>query len=272
LTTTVGQPIIYGEEKAKAMSAVPIPPFVPEVPEPSPAERKRALEGLLRARRLQHDAPLLRGEDRRLRPLATGLAEVDVLLEGGFPRGAVSEIHGPASSGRTGALLGLLAQATGHGALAALVDPLDRFDPSSAAAAGVELPRLLWLRGPRVAPEGSSLKTLADATAAVAALTSSGLFDVVALDLAGATRERRRLPSTTWLRLQRLVEDTTTALVLVAEEHVGCGPGGIALALEPVALRWSGPPGPARLLEALAARARAGRPGLRAADFALAAL
>ena len=38
------------------------------------------------------------------------------------------------------------------------------------------------------------------------------------------------------------------------------------------ALRWSGPPGPARLLEALAARARAGRHGLRTADLAFAAL
>jgi RecA/RadA recombinase len=249
------------------MSAVPLPEI-----DPSPAERKRALEHLLRERRLQHDAPPLRGEDRRLRPLATGIADLDALLDGGFPRGALSEIHGPGSSGRTGVVLGLLARATGGGGLAALVDPLDRFDPSSAAAAGTELPRLLWMRGPRVASEEPSAKALADATAAVATLASSGLFDVVALDLAGAARERRRLPSTTWLRLQRLVEDTTTALVLVAEEHVACAPGGVALALEPVALRWSGPPGPARLLEALAARARAGRLGRRSADFALAAL
>ncbi len=250
------------------MSAVPLPEFDPT----PPTERKRALEELLRERRLQHDAPPLRGEDRRLRPLATGVAELDALLEGGFPRGALSEIHGPASSGRTGALLGLLARTTSRGALAALVDPLDRFDPSSAAASGADLSRLLWLRGPRVASEEPSLEALADATAAVAALASSGLFDVVALDLAGAGRERRRRPYTTWLRLQRLVEDTTTALVLVAEEHVACGPGGATLALEPVAPRWSGPPGPARLLGALAARARAGRHGLRAVDFALAAL
>jgi RecA/RadA recombinase len=249
------------------MSAVPLPEL-----DPPPAERKRALERLLRERRLQHDAPPLRGEDRRLRPLATGIADLDALLDGGFPRGALSEIHGPGSSGRTGVVLGLLARATGGGGLAALVDPLDRFDPSSAAAAGAELPRLLWVRGPRVASEEPSAKALADATAAVATLASSGLFDVVALDLAGAARERRRLPSTTWLRLQRLVEGTTTALVLVAEEHVACAPGGVALALEPVALRWSGPPGPARLLGALAARARAGRLGRRAADFALAAL
>lgn len=251
------------------MSAVPLPDFSPA---PSPAERKRALEGLLRARRLHADAPPLRGEDRRLRPLATGIGEVDALLDGGFPRGALSEIHGPASSGRTGALLALLAQTTGRGALAALVDPLDRLDPSSAAAAGADLARLLWLRGPRIAAEEASSKALASATAAVATLAASGLFDVVALDLAGAARDLRRLPHTTWLRLQRVVEDTATAVVLVAEEHVARGPGGAALALDPAAPRWSGPPGPARLLAALAARARAGRHGLRAADFALAAL
>ncbi len=114
------------------MSAVPLPDL-----DPTPmAERKRALEGLLRERRLQRDAPPLRGEDRRLRPLATGLAEVDALLDGGFPRGALSEIHGPGSSGRTGVVLGLLARTTGRGGIAALVDPLDRFDPSSAAVAG----------------------------------------------------------------------------------------------------------------------------------------
>lgn len=260
--------IFDGEEKAKAMSAVPLPI---ETPTSSPAERKRVLEELLRARRLQAEAPPLRGESR-LSPLATGIGELDVLVGGGFPRGALSEVHGPSSSGRTAILLGLLAQATRRGALGALVDPLDRLDPASAAAAGADLARLLWLRGPRVASEEPSSKTIADATAAVATLAASGLFDVVALDLAGASRERRRLPSTTWLRLAHLVEDTTTAVVLVAEEHVACGPGGAALALEPVAPRWSGPPGPARLLAALALRARAGRHGLHSAAFALAAV
>lgn len=239
---------------------------------PPPAERKRALEDLLRARRLQAEAPPLRGEDRRLRPLSTGIGAVDALVDGGFPRGALSEVHGPASSGRTGVLLALLARTTRGGALAALVDPLDRLDPASAAAAGADLSRLLWLRGPRGASEEPKAKALADATAAVATLAGSGLFDVVALDLAGADRERRRLPATTWLRLQRLVEGATTAVVLVADGHVACGPGGVALALEPGTPSWSGPPGPARLLEALAARARAGRHGLRSADLALAAL
>jgi len=268
----------YPERRAESTGAVlePAPASV--------AERKRVLEDLLRARRLQADEPPLRGEDRRRRPLATGIAELDALLDGGFPRGELSEIHGPASSGRTGVLLALLARTTGTGALAALVDPLDRLDPASAAAAGVDLARLLWLRGPRPRgcagwPSGASgsgeeppVKTLAQATGAVATLAGAGLFDVVALDLAGADHERRRLPVSTWLRLQRVVENATTALVTVADGHVACSPGGRALALEPAGLRFSGPPGPACLLKALAARARAGRHGLRTAELVLAAV
>src|SRR5262245_10734458 len=104
---------------------------------------KSALEDLLRTRRLAAEAPPLRGEDRRLRPLGTGVAPIDALLAGGFPRGALSEVHGPASSGRTGLVLALLARSTRGGALAALVDPADRLDPASAAAAGIDLARLL---------------------------------------------------------------------------------------------------------------------------------
>jgi RecA/RadA recombinase len=146
------------------MSAVPL--LSSAAPAPPPAERKRALEDLLRARRLQADAPPLRGEDRRLRPLSTAIDAVDALLGGGFPRGALSEIHGPASSGRTGVLLALLARTTRGGALGALVDPLDRLDPASAAAAGTDLERLLWLRGPRSAT--GEPQALVDATAAAA--------------------------------------------------------------------------------------------------------
>jgi hypothetical protein len=251
-----------------ASASAPAPPALQP---PDLAERKRALEDLLRARRLAADDPPLRGEDQGLR-LATGIAELDALLAGGFPRGELSEIHGPASSGRTGVLLALLARTTGAGALAALVDPLDRLDPASAEAAGTDLTRLLWLRGARGSGEEPQARALADATAAVATLAGSGLFDVLALDLAGAARERRRLPATTWLRLQRLVENGRSALVLVADGHVACSPGGRALALEPAGLRFSGPPGPSRLLTALQARARAGRHGQATAEFSLAAV
>jgi len=231
---------------------------------------KSALEDLLRARRLQADAPPLRGEDRRRRPLPTGVATVDGLLGGGFPRGQLSEVHGPVSSGRTGLVFALLAHSTGRGALAAFVDPADRFDPASAAAGGADLTRLLWLRGPRGEGDEPWGKRLPEAVAATGTLAGSGLFEVVVLDLAGVDEaERRRLPGTTWLRLQRTVEDTPTALVLIAGGHVAQGPGGISLGLAPAGPRWSGPPGPGRLLAGLGAQVAAGRHGPRRADILL---
>ena len=213
---------------------------------------KAALEDLLKERKLAREAPPLRGE-RRLSPLATGCAELDLRLGGGFPRGRLSEAFGPASSGRTGLALAALARVTGGGALAALVDPLDGFDPASAAAAGADLARLFWLRGERRSP-----RALPEATAATVTLLGSGLFDLVTLDLAGfPSRELRRLPSTTWIRLQRTVEETTAALLLLAGEHVAKGPGGVSLALTPGGPRWSGA-GPGRLLGGLNAEARSG--------------
>src|SRR5687768_6124267 len=76
----------------------------------------------------------------------TGLPDVDRLLGGGFPRGAVSEIAGPPSSGRTSLAFALLARATARGEVVALVDAGDALDPPSAAAAGIDLARLLWVR------------------------------------------------------------------------------------------------------------------------------
>ncbi len=238
----------------------------------SPPAKKAVLEALLHEKKLQAEAPPLRGEDRRLRRVPTGIAATDALLNGGFPRGQLSEIHGPVSSGRTGLLLGLLAHTTRAGALAALVDPLDRFDPTSAAGAGLALARLLWLRGPRGGGEEPRPKALAEAVAAVATLAGSGLFDLVVLDLAGVSdRARRRLPATTWIRLQRAVEDTETALLLVADGHVAFGPGGASLAFMRTGLQWSTPPGPGRLLAGLGARVSAGRHVLRSAEIALVA-
>ena len=225
---------------------------------------KSALEDLLRERRLAADAPPLRGEDRRLRPLPTGIAPIDALLYGGFPRGQLSEVFGPSSSGRTGLVQALLARSTQGGALAAFVDPADRLDLASAAAAGADLERLLWLRGPRQA------KVLAEAVSAVGTLAVSGLFEVVVLDLAGVPEvERRRLPGATWIRLQRMVEDASTALVLLADGHVASGPGGLSLALAATGPRWSGPPGPGRMLSGLGAQVAAGRHSTRRADFLL---
>src|SRR5690242_7859846 len=69
---------------------------------------------------------------------ATRIPAWNEQLGGGFPRGQLSEIVGPHSSGRTSLLWQLLASATARGELVALVDALDRFDPAAAAAAGID--------------------------------------------------------------------------------------------------------------------------------------
>ena len=77
---------------------------------------------------------------------ASGVRELDAVLGGGFPRGSLVELYGPASSGRTSLAFSLLAQATERQEACAFVDVSDSLDPVSLAAAGVELPRLLWIR------------------------------------------------------------------------------------------------------------------------------
>ena len=228
---------------------------------------KAALEELLRARRLQEEGPPLRGEDRRLSPIPTGIRDVDALLGGGLPRGQVSEVHGPRSSGRTGLVLQVAAACTARGALIAWVDPADRLAPASAAAAGVDLGRLLWLRGNGRERRDRGLPAAISATGTV---VGSGLFEVVVLDVAAfAQADVARLPGPTWIRLQRMVEDSPGAVVLLAETHVGHGPRGASLALQSRAPRWSGAPGPGRLLRGLSAEAQAGRHGVRRAAFEL---
>jgi hypothetical protein len=147
---------------------------------------------------------------------------------------------------------------TTAGALAACVDPGDRLDPASVGSAGADLTRLLWLRGDRRAP-----CALPEAVSATATLASAGLFDLVLLDLAGfPAGEIQRLPGPTWIRLARAVEETTTALVLLAREHVAQGPGGASLVLQSSGARFTGS-GPGRLLCGLGLEARVSRHLLR---------
>jgi recombination protein RecA len=76
----------------------------------------------------------------------SGVEELDALLGGGFPRGALVEVCGAGSSGRTSLSLALLAQATRRQEACAYVDVSDALDPMSVAAAGVDVKRLLWVR------------------------------------------------------------------------------------------------------------------------------
>ena len=188
----------------------------------------------------------------------TGHAKLDEWLGGGFPHGQISEIVGPPSSGRTGLLCGVLASVTCRGELAALVDTSDTFDPVSAAAAGVELSRVLWIRG---VPGSTPLREKDAVDGAVKALNlvlQAGGFSAVVLDLADVPFQRtRELPLTTWRRLQRVVEGRETACVLLSSVPLARSPGGLSVRLDPLSagVGWRGTSDRARLLDRRAARA-----------------
>jgi recombination protein RecA len=84
---------------------------------------------------------------KMMRPVAaTGIEALDDLLGGGLPIGAISELVGPECSGRTSVALSFLAQMTQAGKVCSWIDVANTFDPASAAATGVDLTRLLWVR------------------------------------------------------------------------------------------------------------------------------
>jgi recombination protein RecA len=97
---------------------------------------------------LAHRIPsALTPRPRIIRPVApTGVPSLDELVEGGFPLGAVSEMTGPECSGRSAVALSFVSGLTRAGSVCAWVDVSDAFDPESAAAAQVDLSRLLWVR------------------------------------------------------------------------------------------------------------------------------
>ncbi len=101
-----------------------------------PAEKPQPLEfsGVFRGHELTR-------KDRRL---SSGLAPLDALIDGGIPRGRISEITGRAGSGKTSIAASFAAAATRRGEVAAWLDAASASDPESMAAAGVELGRMLW--------------------------------------------------------------------------------------------------------------------------------
>jgi hypothetical protein len=212
------------------------------------------LESLLRARKLDvtltTTATWPKEDDERLAP--TGCAMLDMSLDGGLRRGHLSEIIGARSSGRSTVFCGLAAAATTRGEVVALVDTHDRFDPASAAAAGVDLGRLLWIRD-----MGNAERALK----AMNLVLQAGGFGVVAFDLSDAgSVALRQFPHTTWMRLSRVIEGSATVALLIGSEHMARSPGGVTITLDtPSAARagtWKGTNARARRLSGLQVRSR----------------
>jgi hypothetical protein len=189
-------------------------------------------------------APASRIERPQAPTVPFGVAEVDALT-GGLPRGGLTEIYGAPSSGRTCLLLAVMAEATRRQDLCALVDGNDNFDPHSAASAGVDLSRLLWVRCQAISDlqssnsdskverrfrsESSNQKSesnrrsqfarIEQALKAADLLLQAGGFGLVVMDLADVPASMaRRIPLTSWFRFRRAVENTATVLLVLEQE------------------------------------------------------
>ena len=174
--------------------------------------------------------------------VSSGVPAMDALT-GGLPRGCLTEVCGPASSGRTSVLVAALAATTGRDEVCALVDTTDAFDPLSAER--VDFGRLLWVRCgknchaggveasllplgsvagvgiPRSArndnPETES-GSIEQALRVTDLLLQSGGFGMVAIDFGDIPLPAvRRIPLTTWSRFQRVVENTPTVLLVIGQ-------------------------------------------------------
>ena len=147
-----------------------------------------------------------RHEPRPLEVLPTGVGEIDNVLFG-LPRGAITEIHGPSSSGRTSLMISTLATATAQEETCAVVDCNDSFDLMSAAQAGVDFKRVLWVRC------GHNLER---AFKTVDLILHAGGFGFIALNLCDVPPTAvRRILSSWWFRFRRAIESTPSALLVL---------------------------------------------------------
>jgi len=198
--------------------------------------------------------------------VSSGIPALDA-LSGGLPRGCLTEICGPASSGRTTVLLAALAAATRRGEFCAVVDASDALDPQSAAAAGVELDRLLWVRcgafsinnqqsainnspNRKSAIGNRKFHCLEQVLRATDLLLESGGFGLIVLDLADLPPQAaRRIPLTTWFRFRRAAERTPTLLLAVEQQPIAGSCSSLLLQLEAAKRRKSAAHGASRGLD-----------------------
>ena len=152
----------------------------------------------------------------------TGIAPLDALT-GGLPRGAITEIFGPPSSGRTSAMASILAEATARDEVCALVDGKDAFDPKSGMAAGLDLKRLLWVR----------CHKLDQVLKSTDLLLQGGGFGRVVMDLTDLPLPHlRSVPLASWFRFQRAIEKTPTVLLVMSPESMVRSAAALVLCLE----------------------------------------
>jgi recombination protein RecA len=217
-----------------------------------PSALRVELESLLRHRKLDRTLTTNVWADVARDVAPTGLERLDRQLGGGVARGQLSEIVGPRSSGRTTLLCRMFRAAADRGEAMAFIDTCDRFDPASAAASGVDLSKLLWVR-----ERGDASRALK----AMNLVLQAGGFGLVVFDIADVSpMALRQFPYTTWMRIARVIEGSQTTAVVIAAERIARSPGGVTIALEPrpdvSGAQWSGTADRARFLRGIELRTR----------------
>ena len=160
------------------------------------------------------------------------LPAIQGLLPTGLGRGAIVEICGPRSSGRTGLAHHMLAQATLQGEVCAVVDLHGAFAPAAARGAGVVLPHIVWVR---------CNSNIQHALRAADMLIHAGGFGVVLLDLCNASAAMlNRIPLSYWFRFRRAIEHTPANLIICGDTPVVKSCASVSFALESQRFEWSG--------------------------------
>src|SRR6202789_1044201 len=163
----------------------------------------------------------------------SGMAEVDAMLGGGIPRGTITEVSGPSSTGKTSFALCTLASITQLGNACAWVDVSDALSPETAVASGVELRRLLWLRMSaerRTKLSDKPWSRLEQALKATDLLLQTGGFAAIVLDMSDVLPQHTmRIPLATWYRFRLAAEHARSALVFLTQSP--CTSSCAALAL-----------------------------------------
>jgi hypothetical protein len=152
--------------------------------------------------------------------LTTGVQFLDQTIGGGFPQSAITELIAPKLSAGSGSVIhALLRSAQREKHFIALIDGADSFDPGSSNNSALQ--HLLWVR----------CRKAFDAIKAADFLLRDGNFPLVIVDLVLNTAdELRKIPQTSWYRLQRLAEAVpTTCLVINRQSMVGSAQLKIAL-------------------------------------------
>lgn len=142
--------------------------------------------------------------------LPTQLPSLDRITGGGFPKSAITELISPrASAGSASLIHALLRSAQRSQHFIVLIDGSDSFDPGSSDNSALR--HLLWIR----------CRKAFDAVKAADLLLRDGNFPLVIVDLVlNPAEELRKIPQTSWYRLQRLAEAVPSACLIINRQSM----------------------------------------------------